>query len=126
MKPNAEIAFIEQTIEIARQENIEGILAVGGGSVIDTARRFPPEAGTGARYGSFTKPEAEPLKYLPIGAVVTMPASASECNDMSVISDHVTGRKIARPFKGTRPKFALLNPQLTLAISRFQTACGGL
>ena len=127
VKPNAEIAFIEQTIEIARQENIEGILAVGGGSVIDTAKAV--SAGSGYR-GSvrelYENPEAEPCKYLPIGAVVTMPASASECNDMSVISDHVTGRKIARPFKGTRPKFALLNPQLTLAISRFQTACGGV
>ncbi len=73
----------------------------------------------------YENPKMVPEKYLPIGAVVTMPASASECNDMSVISDPVTGRKIARPFKGTRPKFALLNPQLTVTISRFQTASGG-
>lgn len=126
VKPNAEISFIEDTIKLAREEKIDGILAVGGGSAIDTAKAV--SAGflyEGQILDLYEDPKAMPEKYLPIGAVVTMPASASESNDMSVISDTVTGRKIARPFKGTRPKFALLNPALTLSISRFQTASGG-
>lgn len=126
VRPNADIDFVEQTIEIVRTEGIEGILAVGGGSVIDTAKAVS----AGSRYEGavrqlYENPKAAPEKCLPIGAVVTMPASASESNEMSVVSDSMTGRKIAKPFKETRPKFALLNPALTLTISKFQTASGG-
>lgn len=126
VRPNADIDFVEQTIEIVRSKGIEGILAVGGGSVIDTAKAVS----AGSRYEGavrqlYENPKAAPEKCLPIGAVVTMPASASESNEMSVVSDSMTGRKIAKPFKETRPKFALLNPALTLTISKFQTASGG-
>ena len=126
VKPNAETDWIDSAIEVARRENIEGILAVGGGSVIDSAKAVA----AGVHYpGSilqlYETTDAEPAAYLPVGAVVTIPATASESNEMSVISDSRTGRKIAKPMPGTRPKFALLNPQLTLTVSPYQTACGG-
>lgn len=126
VKPNAEVSFIENAIEAARKESIDGILAVGGGSVIDSAKAI--SAGWGYEdsvWQLYQNPLAEPKVFLPIGAVVTMPAAASESNDMSVISDDDTGKKLARPFAQVRPKFALLNPELTLTISSFQTASGG-
>lgn len=126
VKPNADITYIEKAIKVARMEKIDGILAVGGGSVIDSAKAVS----AGSTYGGsvlelYERPEVEPETFLPIGAVVTIPATASESNDMSVISDGLTGKKIARSFKETRPKFALLNPRLTLSVNSFQTACGG-
>ena len=126
VKPNADIAYIEKAIKVARMEKIDGILAVGGGSAIDSAKAVS----AGSAYGGsvlelYEKPEIEPETFLPIGAVVTIPATASESNDMSVISDGLTGKKIARSFKETRPKFALLNPSLTLSVNGFQTASGG-
>ena len=126
VKPNAETDWIESAIELVRKEKIEGILAVGGGSVIDSAKAVSAGAGyDGSLMDLYNNPEVQPEHCLPVGAVVTIPATASESNCMSVISDSRTGRKIAKPMPGTIPKFAVLNPELTLTVSPYQTACGG-
>lgn len=126
VKPNADAAYIRNGIALARREQIEGILAVGGGSVIDSAKAIA--AGVffdGDIMELYASPEKQPDGFLPVGAVVTLPATASESNATSVISDSVTGKKIMRAFEGAKPKFALLDPALTLSVSRFQTASGG-
>lgn len=126
VKPNADAAYIRNGIALARREQIEGILAVGGGSVIDSAKAIA--AGVffdGDIMELYASPEKQPDGFLPVGAVVTLPATASESNATSVISDSVTGKKIMRAFEGSKPKFALLDPALTLSVSRFQTASGG-
>lgn len=126
IRPNAEAAFIDSAIEVVRKEGIQGILAVGGGSVIDTAKAI--SAGfcyPGKITELYEDLSAYPEVFLPVGAVSTMAATASESNETSVISDEKTGRKIMRAFKETKPKFALLNPALTVGVSAFQTASGG-
>ena len=126
VKPNAEADWIRETIDLARREKVNGILAVGGGSVMDSAKAVAAGVGyDGDILSLYENPEAAPDYFLPVGAVVTIPATASESNEMSVISDTETGRKIARPFRESKPKFALLNPALTVTVSPFQTASGG-
>ncbi len=126
VKPNADAEYIRRAIKLVRIEQIDGILAVGGGSVIDSAKAVSAGSGfDGDIMELYGNPLAQPDGFLPIGAVVTLPATASESNEMSVISDSVTGKKTARPFPQVKPKFALLNPALTLSVSAFQTASGG-
>lgn len=125
VKPNAESDWIEAAAELVRREGIEGILAVGGGSVMDSAKAVSAVSGYGGSLMElYENPELQPETCLPIGAIVTIPATASESNVMSVISDSASSRKIAKPIPATQPKFALLNPELTLTVSPYQTACG--
>lgn len=126
IRPNADAAFIDSAIAVVRKEGIQGILAVGGGSVIDTAKAISAGCcSPGNITELYENPSAYPEMFLPVGAVVTMAATASESNETSVISDEKTGHKIMRAFKETKPKFALLNPALTAGVSAFQTAAGG-
>ncbi len=99
VRPNADTVYIRQAIDMVRREGINGLLAVGGGSVIDSAKAVAAGSGfDGDILELYTDPQAQPSGFLPIGAVVTIPATASESNEMSVISDSVSGRKIGRPF----------------------------
>ena len=126
VKPNAETDWIEEARQLVLRENIEGILAVGGGSVIDSAKALAASAHfPGTVMELYENPEIQPEHCLPVGAVVTIPATASESNPMSVISDSVTHRKIAKPMPASQPRFALLNPALTLSVPAWQTASGG-
>lgn len=126
VKPNAETDWIEEARQLVLRENIEGILAVGGGSVIDSAKALAASAHfSGTVMELYENPEIQPEHCLPVGAVVTIPATASESNPMSVISDSVTHRKIAKPMPASQPRFALLNPALTLSVPAYQTASGG-
>ena len=104
-------------------EGINGLLAVGGGSVIDSAKAVAAGSGfDGDILELYTDPQAQPSGFLPIGAVVTIPATASESNEMSVISDSVSGRKIGRPFHRQSRSSPLLNPALTLSVSSYQNS----
>ena len=125
VKPNADEEYIEKAIKLAREEGVDGIVAIGGGSVIDSAKAISAGMFTEGNIMDIYKGKATPVKFLPIGAIVTVPATASESNGMSVISSSKTKEKIGGFFEETKPKFALLNPELTLTVSRYQTAAGG-
>lgn len=125
VKPNADVGFINAAVEQGRLEGIDSILAIGGGSVIDTAKAISVGFFYGGQVEDLYLDKATPIGFLPIGAIVTNPATASESNGMSVISDSVSGKKLAHFFEGAKPKFALLNPELTLTVSAYQTAVGG-
>lgn len=125
--PNGDTDFIDEAVKYARENGVDGLLAIGGGSVIDTAKAI--SAAVNYKEGNtvelYTNPEAIPESFLPIGAVVTIPGTASESNPMSVVTDTATGIKLIRPFKEVRPKFAIMDPVLTTSVSPFQTASGG-
>ncbi len=122
---NSDSQFVDGAIRTVREKQINGILAVGGGSVIDTAKAIA--------VGAFAKGDImEVLKtceigqeVLPIGVVVTVPATGSEANAVAVISEHETHRKYMAPFPEAKPKFAILDPELTLTVPPHQTAVGG-
>jgi len=123
IKPNPEEKKVYEGIGVVRENEIPFILAVGGGSVIDTAKAI----GFGAKYdGNFwdfftDKPIKETL---PTGVVLTFPATGSEASNGCVISNKELGVKRAVGSPLIRPKFAILNPELTYTLPAFQTFCG--
>lgn len=122
---NTDSQFIDQAIQIVRSEEINGILAVGGGSVIDSAKAIA--VGACANKGIlevFRSGETGDF-VLPLGAVVTIPATGSEANAVAVITDHETHRKYTGRFPQAKPRFAILDPELTLSVPPQQTAIGG-
>jgi alcohol dehydrogenase YqhD (iron-dependent ADH family) len=128
VKPNPRSDLVYEGIDFARKEGVDFILAVGGGSVIDSAKAIALGVvydGDFADYyfGKETKnPKAVPAS-LPIGTVLTIAAAGSEGSPNSVIT--LEGDlKRACTGEVLRPKFSILNPELTLTLPLYQVACG--
>ena len=114
-------------IELGREHSISGILAVGGGSVIDTAKAIAGGIPYAGDFWDFWAGRATMQSALPVGVVLTIPAAGSEGSGNSVITSTKDGmnRKISlRTDYALRPKFALLNPELTMTLPAWQTASG--
>ncbi len=122
--PNPRVSLIREGIELCRRENLDFLLAVGGGSVIDSAKAI----GYGLCYDGdvwdiYAK-KAVPTACAPIGAVVTFAAAGSEMSDSSVITNEDGWLKRGYNSDLCRCRFAVMNPELTLTLSPWQTACG--
>lgn len=113
-------------IKICKEKNIDFILAVGGGSVIDTAKAIAIGAFYDGDFFDFYLKKETPKKALPIGVILTIPASGSEGSVSSVIQKEINGVIIKQGFAHDLliPKFAILNPELTYSLPSYQTACG--
>lgn len=124
IKPNPTDDRVYEGIETVRKLGIDAILAVGGGSVIDTAKAIA--AGTlydGDFWDFFSGKTIE--RALPVGVVLTIPAAGSEGSGNAVITKIDGLHKISiRTEYVLRPKFALLNPELTFTLPPYQTAAG--
>lgn len=124
IKPNPILSTVRKGIDICRKKNIGFILALGGGSVIDTAKAIA--AGVpyeGDVWDLFLKKDLC-TKAIPTGVIVTIPASGSESSNGAVITDEETHYKLDVIDLCLRPKFAILNPELTYSLPPFQTFCG--
>ena len=125
IKPNPTDGPVREGIELCRNEGITGILAVGGGSVIDTAKAIAAGTLYDGDFWDFYCGKAIPEKALPIGVVLTIPAAGSEGSGNSVITKEEGLIKISiRTDYVLRPVFALVNPELTYTLPAYQTACG--
>lgn len=125
IRPNPTDGPVREGIRLCREEAITGILAVGGGSVIDTAKAIAAGVPYEGDFWDFFSAKAVPQVALPIGVVLTIPAAGSEGSGNSVITKEDELRKVSiRSEYVLRPKFALLNPELTYSLSAFQSACG--
>lgn len=123
--PNPTDGPVRKGIEICRQEGVTGILAVGGGSVIDTAKAIAAGVLYDGDFWDFYSGRAVPEKALPIGVVLTIPAAGSEGSGNSVITREEDLRKVSiRTEHVLRPVFALINPELSYTLPAYQTACG--
>lgn len=123
--PNPTDGPVREGIEICRREGIDGLLAVGGGSVIDTAKAIAAGVPYQGDFWDFWAGKAVINAALPVGVVLTIPAAGSEGSGNSVITNTPTNAKISlRTDFWLRPKFALLDPELTFSLPPFQTACG--
>jgi alcohol dehydrogenase YqhD (iron-dependent ADH family) len=124
VKPNPRLSLVEEGISICRKEEISFILAVGGGSVIDSAKAI----GIGIPYKGnvwdFYTGKTVPKISIPTGVVVTIAAAGSETSKSSVITNEKGWYKRGLNSDITRPKFAILNPELTYTLPNYQTACG--
>ena len=123
VKPNPLSGLVYQGIDLCRKENIDFILAVGGGSTIDSSKAIA--AGT-VYDGDFWDFYSGKLieKALPVGTVLTIAAAGSEGSPDSVITLEDGMIKRGASGNAIRPKFSILNPALTQTLPAFQTACG--
>lgn len=123
--PNPRLSKVYEGIDLCKKEGVDFILAVGGGSVIDSAKAIGygvanPEVNVWEYY---TKNQI-PHKCLPIGAIVTIAAAGSETSDSSVITNEDGWLKRGCHSDACRCKFALLNPRLTYSLPQYQTESG--
>ena len=125
IKPNPTDGPVRLGIDLCKSEGITGILAVGGGSVIDTAKAIAAGSLYEGDFWDFFSGKAVPEKALPVGVVLTIPAAGSEGSGNSVITKEDGLIKISiRTEHVLRPLFALMNPELTYSLPPYQTACG--
>lgn len=123
--PNPTDDKVREGIDICRAENVDGLLAVGGGSVIDTAKAIAAGTLYNGDFWDFYCGKAIVKDALPIGVVLTIPAAGSEGSGNSVITNSALKQKISiRTDYALRPKFAVMNPELTLTLPMSQTAAG--
>ena len=124
VQPNPRSGLVYKGIELCRREGIDFILAVGGGSAIDSAKAIAtgvPYEGDFWDYYATGKPINEAL---PIGTVLTIAAAGSEGSPDSVITQENGMFKRGASGEALRPKFSILNPEATLTLGLYQTACG--
>lgn len=122
--PNPRLSLVYKGIELAKQENVDFILAVGGGSVIDSAKAIGYGVANQGDVWDFYDRKRHATACLPIGVVLTIAAAGSEMSDSSVITKEDGGIKRGYSNDICRPKFAVMNPELTLTLPDYQTACG--
>ena len=123
--PNPLLSKVEQGIALCRQEQVDFILAVGGGSVIDSAKAI----GYGVPYldGSvwdFWEGKAKPQACLPIGVMLTIPAAGSEMSSSCVITKDEGLLKRGINSDLCRCRFCIMNPERTYTLPPYQTAAG--
>ncbi len=124
VQPNPRLSLVRKGIEICKEEGIDLILAVGGGSVVDSAKAI----GIGAKYDGdvwelFEK-KAEPNDTIPVGVILTLPATGSETSNSTVITNEETKVKVSVRSQLVRPAFAILNPETTYSLPKEQTVAG--
>lgn len=124
VKPNPRLSLVREGIEICRKEGINFILAVGGGSVIDSAKAIAAGVPYEGDVWDFYTGKAEVKEALPVGVILTIPAAGSEASQGSVITNEDGWYK--RPVNTVllRPVFSILNPELAFTLPPYQVACG--
>jgi alcohol dehydrogenase YqhD (iron-dependent ADH family) len=124
--PNPRLSLVQEGIELCRKEKVDFILAVGGGSVIDSAKAIALGVFDDGDVWDFYLTGKRPTKVLPIGTVLTIPAAGSEASTATVITNEETQLKIGYGDLSLRPKFSILNPEITYTLPDFQSACGAV
>ena len=125
VKPNPRLSFARKGVEKAIAFGAELILAVGGGSAIDTAKGIAiGAANPGTDIWEFWKNKKELKKALPVGTVLTISAAGSEMSNSAVLTDEETQDKSGIGSDLIRPKFAIMNPKLTYTLPKYQLTCG--
>jgi alcohol dehydrogenase YqhD (iron-dependent ADH family) len=124
--PNPRVSLVRKGIELVKNEGVDFILAVGGGSVLDSAKAIGYGVYGGGDVWDFYCGKRKVEGTLPVGVILTLAATGSEMSDSSVITndetDPIYKRGVNTDFG--RVKFALLDPELTYTVSKYQTACG--
>jgi len=124
VEPNPRLSTAKRGIEICKQENIDMLLAVGGGSVIDCTKLIAAGAKYDGDAWDFVTRKATPEEVLPFGTVLTLAATGSEMNAGSVITNEETEEKYGWGSPLTFPKFSILDPTYTKSVPRDHTVYG--
>jgi len=122
--PNPRLSLVHEGIKLCKEEDIDFILAVGGGSAIDSAKAIA----MGARYDGdvwdFYAGNAEPEEVLKIGTVLTIPGSGSEMSESSILSNEALALKSGVGSSLLTPEFSILNPEMCHSIPKHLLAAG--
>lgn len=124
--PNPHLSLVYEGIELCKKENVDFILAVGGGSVIDSAKAIGLGVVNDCDVWDFYDRGKRAKACLPIGVILTIAAAGSEMSDGSVITNEKEGLKRAYDDDIMRPKFAIMNPELTMTLPPYQTSSGAV
>jgi alcohol dehydrogenase YqhD (iron-dependent ADH family) len=122
--PNPRLSLTREGIRICREKKLDFILAVGGGSVIDSAKAIAAGVPFSGDVWDFYLKKAAITEMLPVGVVLTIPAAGSESSNGSVITNEDGLLKRDAGSELMRPRFAIMNPELTCSLPPYQTACG--
>ena len=125
VSPNPRLSFARRGVEKSREFKADFILAIGGGSVIDTAKAIAHgTANPQTDIWIYWLKEAVLNKSTPVGVVLTISAAGSETSDSAVLTDEATATKRGLNTSFNRPKFAIMNPELTYTLPPYQISCG--
>lgn len=124
VQSNPRLSLVQKGIDICKSEDIDIILAVGGGSVIDSAKAIAVGTKYDGNVWDIFQGNVKEVSALPVGAVLTIPAAGSETNCTSVLTNEDGWYKRSFNHESIRPKFAVMNPKWTYSLSPFQTATG--
>lgn len=123
--PNPRVSLVRRGIELCRGKEIDFLLAVGGGSVIDTCKAISFGVYYTGDVWDLISGQVKPGENcIPVADILTLPAAGSEESDSCVISDESIPMKTGFGSARMRPVFSILNPELTYTLPAYQTACG--
>ena len=124
VEANPKVSLARKAAKLAREEKVDLILAVGGGSTIDSSKAIAAGTCYDGDFWDFYEKKATIEKALPIGTILTIAAAGSEGSMNTVINNEETGFKKGAASEHLRPKFSIMNPELTCTLPPYQSAAG--
>lgn len=124
VKPNPRLSLVRKGINLCQEQEIPFILAVGGGSVIDSAKAIAAGVHYEGDVWDLFCGVAVEHECLPLATILTIPAAGSEISSGTVVTNDEIGLKRSFGHESLRPVFSILNPELTFTLPTYQTACG--
>ncbi len=122
--PNPKVSLVREGIALCKAEGVDFLLAVGGGSALDSTKGIAMGLHDGRDVWDIISKGPFPTASSPFGCVLTLSAAGSETSNSQVLTYEKTGDKRSINFQGNRPLFAYMNPENTYTVSKYQTACG--
>jgi len=124
VQPNPRLELVHRGVKLCRDEGVDFILAVGGGSTIDSAKAIAMGVPYEGDVWDFYAGKAAPKRALPVATVLTIPAAGSESSDSTVITNEDGWFKRGYSSELVYPVFSILNPELIFTLPAFQVVCG--
>ena len=124
VQPNPRLTLVREGVDLVRAEGVDAVVAVGGGSVIDSAKAIALGAAGETDVWDYFTGAAPTERTLPVAVVLTCPASGSESSQVTVINNEEEHTKLTLSVPVLRPTLAFMNPGLSVSVPAFPTACG--
>lgn len=124
VEPNPKLSFVHDAVKVAKENKVQMILAVGGGSVLDSSKYTAAGALYDGDVWDFPTGKAKVEKSLPVGCILTLAAAGSEMSGSAVVTNMELNMKRGFGSEHNRCLFAVMNPELTYSVPKYQTACG--
>ncbi len=124
VEPNPKLSFVREAVKVAKETKVQMILALGGGSVLDSSKSTAVGALSNCDVWDFFEGKIKVEGALPVGCILTLAAAGSEMSASAVLTNTELNMKRGFGSEFNRCKFAIMNPELTYSVPKYQTACG--